>query len=59
MINHEDVQELRHEFSLKLAQQLDQKKLGVQEAGSVISEFSALLGEKGDCDEVRQFIDQM
>ncbi len=59
MAHWEEIEDLRHRFSLKLAEQLDQKKFSVQDAGKIIFKFNALLKEKGDCEEVRAFIDQM
>jgi hypothetical protein len=59
MAHWEEVEDIRHRFSLKLAQQLDEQKIGVHEAGKIIFDFNALLKEKGDCDEVREFIDKM
>ena len=59
MDHREEIDELRHRFSLKLADQLEQKKIGVQDAGKIIFEFNTLLKEKGDSEELREFIDKM
>jgi hypothetical protein len=49
MAHWEEVEDIRHRFSLKLAEKLDQQKIGVQEAGKIIFDFNVLFKEKGDC----------
>lgn len=59
MEHWEDMEDIRHRFSLKLAKQLEEKVISVDTAGKIIFAFNALLKEKGDCEEVRKFIEEM
>lgn len=53
------LREAMHEFSLRLATLLEQRKIGTQDAGYLVLKFRTIIEEHNDISEVKRFIEKL